>query len=243
MAIGKDGRLVKCSNCAHTWFEEPPEEGLEIVPEHVVAGGQSADTTAEDDMKPKHEKKEPVLGNKDPEDSEIRRNVPAVIKEKSRSIMVGWILLGVLLAGLAFSLYYFRQPLENRYSLAEDLYQKWDVLIMGKTPPAQPAPLPVVETRAHPASNLSLRQSAEVRFVDGAPGLALALEVTNGGSVDVELPILNGVIKNAEGLEVFTWVMKLDPSNVPAGGMQQYNINVDNIPLDSATAEVSFDWN
>jgi len=242
-AIGKNGRMVKCSKCAHKWFEEPPEEDLEIVPEHVIDEGQSPETTAEDDMKPKQERKEPVLGDKETEKNEIRRNVPAVIKESSHGILAGWFVLGILLIGLVFSLFYFRGTLEDRYDVAENLYLKWDVLVMGKELPVQPTPPPMVETRAHPAASLSLRQSAEVRFIEGAPSLALALEITNSGATDVELPILNGVIKNTEGLEVFTWVMKLDPSNVPAGGMQQYNINVDNIPLESATAEVSFDWN
>ncbi|MCH8346918.1 MAG: zinc-ribbon domain-containing protein [Proteobacteria bacterium] len=242
-AIGKDGRLVKCSKCAHTWFEEPPEEDLEIVPEQVIVGEQDSNTKTEEDMKSKPEKKDPVMEKKDPQGLEIRRNVPAVIKEKPHGITIGWIVLVVFLLGLIFSLYYFRQPLEDEYTVAKVLYQKWDFLVMGKNPPAQPVPLPIVETKAHPASFLAIRQSAEVRFIEGLPSLALALEITNTGRNDVELPILTGIINNAEEVEVFTWAMKLNPSLIPAGGFQQFNINVDNIPADSATAEVFFDWN
>jgi predicted Zn finger-like uncharacterized protein len=242
-AIGKGGRLVMCSKCAHTWFEEPPEGDLEIVPEQVLAGEQYPNTKTEEDMKSKPEKKDPVMGKKDPQGSKIRRNVPVVIKEKSHGVMIGWIVLVVLLLVLTVSLYYFRQPLEEKYTVVEVLYQKWDFLVMGKEPPAQPVPPPIVETKAHPASFLAMRQSAEVRFIEGSPSLALALEITNTGTDEVELPILTGVINNSEGMEIFTWVMKLDPSLIPAGGFQQYNINVDNIPADSATAEVFFDWN
>ena len=45
-AIGPAGRRVRCANCRHDWFADPPDESLEIVPEFV---DKSADQVPEDE--------------------------------------------------------------------------------------------------------------------------------------------------------------------------------------------------
>ncbi len=45
-AIGPVGRRVRCANCRHDWFADPPDENLEVVPEFV---DKSADQVPEDE--------------------------------------------------------------------------------------------------------------------------------------------------------------------------------------------------
>lgn len=42
-AIGPEGRRVRCANCRHMWFADPPDESQEVVPEFVdESAGESA---------------------------------------------------------------------------------------------------------------------------------------------------------------------------------------------------------
>lgn len=230
-AIGKKGRLVKCSKCAHTWFQDPAEKDHEIIPEKVIIENVKDERQTNQGQK-----------NKPLPEGEIKRNVPAVVKQKSPNIAVGWGLLVVFLLGISGSLYYFRPTLEVKYELAATLYEKWDYVVLGKQPASPPAPPPIVEVSPHPATYLAMRQSAEVRFTDGAPGLFVALEVTNDADFDIELPAIYGVIRNIDGEELFSWTQKLTPSVVPANGFQQYQLIVENIPPTSAEAEISLYW-
>lgn len=232
-AIGEKGRLVKCSRCEHTWFQEPSEDNAEIVPETVI----EKDPPSQKD-KDGMEKLDPGSKPEGP----LRKNVPALVKERSAGIIAGWVILVLLVSGVGFSLYHFRSDLERTYPAAETLYAKWDYLVLGKKPKPPAKPEPVIEVIPHPASFLTMRQAMEIRMEDGFPTLVITLDIQNQGDQDITLPRFTGYLRDSEGNEVFSWPQVLDPATISAGAFQQYEIIVDKIPAEAAEAEIVFNW-
>lgn len=237
-AIGKKGRLVKCSNCHHTWFEEAPAEDLELVPE-IVIEEEKPDVTKppQSSDKPEEEEEDVRLG-----DEPLRKNVPALVEARKTSVVVGWVVLAVFFIGSGLSLYFFKDFIEDNNKVAENLYEKWDLAWGDQVQPETQVLPPEILTIPHPASFLTMRQSVEVQEGASGPTLVIFLDIQNSGTEAVELPEMAGVIKNDQGVEVFTWTQNLVPSTVPAGGFQQYEIFVESIQTSSRNAEVSFTW-
>ncbi|HXV73977.1 MAG TPA: zinc-ribbon domain-containing protein [Sphingomonadales bacterium] len=244
-AIGEEGRRVQCSRCHAVWREAPPPEGAEIAPERVVlpsylqkaakAGGEEADrpgaVSEEDEEKPLG-----IFGD------EYRPGVPAVIGAGGRAAVIGWALLGVFALGFAGSAYVFRDWLEDRSAAAATLYQKWDVLVLGKKPRSPEPAAPVTILQPHPSSYLTLRQSPQIRFTGDQASLVIAIEIRNAAPFDVRLPPLRGVIRDASGLEMHSWVEPIEPPLIPAGETLQIETVVETLPEGAASTELSFDW-
>lgn len=237
-AIGKQGRLVKCSNCHHTWFEEPPAEDLELVPEKVIEEEKPGVTKPPQSFdKPENEEEDVRPG-----DEPLRKNVPALVEAHKTPIVVGWVVFAVFIIGGGLSLYFFRDFIEDSNAVAETLYEKWDLVSGGPVQPETLVSPPEVVIVPHSASFLTMRHSVEIQEGTAGPTLVIFLDIQNSGTEAVELPEMAGVIRNDEGAEVFTWTQNLVPSIVPAGGFQQYEIFVESIQTSSRNAEISFTW-
>lgn len=257
-AIGPAGRRVKCSKCGHVWFEEPPAEDLEIVPEKVVKAAAEPENNPEKEAGGPKEKDETEAQREKPENDEqkdekkedplgifgddFKTNVPAVVEDHSVAVRLGWFVLFLLLIGGAVALYQFRGWFEDKSQVAETLYEKWDYAVLGVKPPPAKTPPPIEVTQPHPSSYLTIRQSAEVRVVEDSPSLVVAVEVSSQAPFEINLPPMEGVLRNAEGGELFTWTQMIDPSVVPANGVLQFQVIVDNVPAETAQAELVFDW-
>jgi len=230
-AIGKDGRMVRCSRCSKTWFQEAPEEDLEIVPEKVIEGEEKT-------LSHKNEGSKPASGTGE----KIKSNVPAVVKKKSFGALIGWGIAATVLAGVVASLYYFRTPLENRFEVAETFYQKWDAFVADQRqfePQVTPEP---AETLPHLSSFLTLSNNTNVSFENGVSTLSIDGEVKNSASFDIDLPNVNVVIKNVAGETVFSTIRTLEQAVVAANEILQFSITVPDIPADSAEVEISLMW-
>lgn len=259
-AIGPGGRRVKCSKCGHIWFEEPPEEDIEIVPERVIKpspkdeaqdkhGKQGEPSKDGETTSPRAENTEQDRQEKDKQEESLgifgddfKTNVPAVVEDHSVAVRLGWFVLFLLLIGGAVALYQFRGWFEDKSQVAETLYEKWDYAVLGVKPPPAKTPPPIEVTQPHPSSYLTIRQSAEVRVVEDSPSLVVAVEVSSQAPFEINLPPMEGVLRNAEGGELFTWTQMIDPSVVPANGVLQFQVIVDNVPAETAQAELVFDW-
>jgi predicted Zn finger-like uncharacterized protein len=249
-AIGEEGRRVQCSKCRAVWYEAPPPGEAEVVPERVVLPpGNLQKATKPGQDKAKAGSPGPADdGHGGREDSlgifgdDVRSNVPAVVGGRRPAVIAGWAMLVVFVLAVAGAAVFFRGPLEDRSAAAAALYQKWDVLVIGKKPkPAAPAESSTI-LQPHPSSYLTLRQSPQIRFNGDAPSLAVTIEIRNSASFDITLPTLRGVIRDASGLEIFSWVQPVDPAVVPANGVVQFEAAIENIPPESAAAELFFDW-
>lgn len=238
VAIGKKGRLVKCSSCHHTWFEEAPAEDLEVVPEIVIEEEKPAVTKPPQSFDTSEEEEEEVR----PDDEPLRNNFPALVETGKTSVVIGWAVLAVFFIGGGLSLYLFRDFFEDRNEIAETLYEKWDLIWGDQVQPESQVLLPQTVTVPHPASFLTMRQSVEVQEGASGPTLVIFLDIQNHGTETVVLPEMAGVIRNGQGVEVFSWKQSLVPSTVPAGGFQQYEIFVESIQTSSRNAEVYFTW-
>ncbi len=210
---------------------------MEIVPEIVIEETEAAPETPKNPEITKTEEEDVRPG-----DEPLRKNVPALVKDSKAGIIAGWVILLVLLIGGGFSLYFFRDYISSESSMAKQFYQKWDALYSPKIQQEPKTLPPKIVTEPHPASFLTMRQSAVINFENDVPNLVIILDIQNSGTEDVTLPDLEGVIRDGEGNELFNWTQNLDPKVVPAGGFRQYEIYVDSIQTASREAEVSFNW-
>ena len=96
-----DGRRVKCSKCAHVWYESAPEptpedDNLPLSPPPLDPGEQST---------------VPV------------RNLPAVHRARNtRSAKTGWAVAAVLLVAIAAALWFGRESIARAVPQAEAIY-------------------------------------------------------------------------------------------------------------------------
>lgn len=230
-AIGKDGRMVRCSRCSKTWFQDAPDEALEIVPEKVI-------------IPPEKQTSEKSKGSKPgiPAGEKIKSNVPAVVKEKSFIDQNRWVLVVAVLAAVVASLYYFREPLEDRFEVAETFYQQWDAFVADQRrlePQIMPEPEVVLP---HNKTFLTLSHTVTNNFNNGIPTLSIDGEIKNSADFNIDLPGLNVVIKNIAGDMVFSSIQILEPSVVTANDTLQFKITIPDIPPDSAEVEMSLMW-
>ena len=246
-AIGEEGRRVQCSRCRAVWFEGPVPEGTEVVPEQVIQprdnlhtatheGDEGASATAPGGEGETEEGPLGIFGE------DFRSNVPALVEGGKRAVVIGWALLAVFVFGLAGSAYFFRGWLEDHSDAAAMLYQKWDARVLGEKPKLAAPAKPATIVEAHPSSYLVLRQSPQIQFEGEAASLVVAIEIRNSASFDIRLPPLQGVIRDASGVEIYSWVQPVDRTVVPANGVLQFEAKVENIPAESAEAELAFVW-
>lgn len=250
-AIGKHGRRVKCSKCNNVWFQEPAPEDHEILPSEAAEETTSKPEPAlkdekgtkepqADDNKSKTEKEEDTLGVFG---GDVRKNVPVVVRKRDYRVIIGWVALVLFLVGVIGGLTYFRKDIERRSDFAEIIYQKWDALVLKeRKQPTETEQNPAIKPPLHPSTFLSMRQSAEVRLQEENPSLYITTEIRNSSDGDIELPEMQGFIRDAAGQEIFKWSQPINPSIVPANGILQFEIIVDNIPAGSAEAELVFNW-
>ncbi len=105
-AIGASGRMVRCSQCAHTWFQEPAAD----LPKTVTAAA-AAPAFSYDEAESR-----PI-----PEGS----NLPAMPRPKSggaSGASVGWAVLILVLAGLGGGFYFGRDRLVQLWPPVAKLY-------------------------------------------------------------------------------------------------------------------------
>lgn len=243
-AIGKDGRRVKCSKCNNIWFQEPAPKDHEIIPDpENIKQEQPPKAGAKG-----HNKQEEKPGKSEDDalgvfGGDVRKNVPVVVKGRDYKTVIGWAALALFVTGFIGGVSYFRSEIERSSDFAETMYEKWDALVMKDRQQTTNTPTePVAEVPPHPSTFLSMRQSVEVRLEAEIPSLYIATEITNSSDMDIELPDMTGTIRNAAGLDIFTWSQAINPSIVPANDIMQFEIIVDNIPAETTEAELVFNW-
>ena len=253
-AIGKEGRRVKCSKCNNVWFQEPAPEDHEIVPgPEELAKAEAKKETLEQEPKKKDENRESdgkeEKTGKDEDDllgifgGDVSRNVPVIVKERYYKQIIGWVALVFFVVSVVSGLYYFRKDIELNSDFAKEIYKKWDALVLKENQNKQPSQSnPTLDVEPHPSSFLSMRQSAEVRLEESRPSLYITIEIRNSSTIDIELPAMQGFIRDAAGVDIFTWSQSINPSIVPANDILQFEVIVDNIPAETVEAKLVFKW-
>ncbi|PWC81376.1 hypothetical protein TSH100_27230 [Azospirillum sp. TSH100] len=152
--LGQDGRKVRCARCGHTWWQMPDRAELEpVIPDALT------------ELRPSKPAK--PAGKSKVKPPKTPRAKPA------RSTVIGFAVLGVLVAGTAAGAYFARDPIVRSWPPAALLY---DMIGM----PAEP-----------PGFGLELRNiHSEQKLEGGKTVLLLEGEVANTTDAERMLPPL-----------------------------------------------------
>lgn len=242
-AIGEDGRRVQCSQCRAVWFESPLPEEESPASEATITPVRATKKTKTTKPTTKTAQTSAPLSSHNPGGEGDTKSHPHSSGARNQQMVARWGVLAALFVGLAGALYFLRDELSKGYEPAARLYEKWDVMVLGKTPHV-PKPTPALVIRQpHPSNYLELHHSAHIRFANNIPSLFLNLEIVNSAAFDITLPPVRGVIRDRSGAVIHSWWSVLETSVVAAKERVQTEVVVDPLPEDAVSAELFFDWN
>jgi predicted Zn finger-like uncharacterized protein len=190
-SLGQDGRKVRCARCGHTWWQMPDRpEPDEVVPDALTEirlanpTKPAAKTAAKTKVKP----------------PKAPRAKPA------RSTVIGFALLGLLVAGAAAGAYLGRDAIVRSWPPAALLY---DTIGM----PAEP-----------PGFGLELRNiRSEQKIEGGITVLLLDGEVANGTDVERTLPPLRVITFGPEHKLLQSWTIEPSAETLGPGASANFH--------------------
>lgn len=195
-AFEPDGRKVRCTSCAHTWFQWA--EGAEPqAPEEDTVAGEATEAEAAPEIA--DEFPDPVAGLEPSVDieSEAKRLAHASRRAtagyaanramRTRKVR-GWMMLAASVALFTSGSYYFREQIVKTFPAAAQLYAEAGI---------------IVNTRGLALRNVRYFQD----FEDGIPVMAIEGEVVNISGVDKMPPRLRFGLLNDKDQEIYHWMM------------------------------------
>lgn len=172
-SLGTDGRKVRCARCGHTWWQMPER----VEPEPVVADAPTEIRPAKPAAK--------AAGKSKPKPPKAPRAKPA------RSTVIGFALLGVLVAGTVAGGYFGRDAIVRSWPPAALLYETVGL-------PVEP-----------PGFGLELRNvRSEQKAEGGTTVLLLDGEIANTTDVERALPPLRAIAFGADHKPLQSWTIE-----------------------------------
>ncbi|PWC33836.1 MJ0042-type zinc finger domain-containing protein [Azospirillum sp. TSO35-2] len=185
-SLGPDGRKVRCAKCGHIWWQRPEEPDFEPM---------MADAPTE--IRPVRPPKAAAKKAKPPK---APRQPPA------RSTVVGFALLGVLLAGTAAGAYLARDVVVRSWPAAALFYETVGL-------PVEP-----------PGTGLELRNIHSAQMMEGgAVILVLDGEVANSSDVERAVPPLRGISLGPDRKPLQSWVMEPSAATLAPGAVATFH--------------------
>lgn len=172
-SLGTDGRKVRCARCGHTWWQMPER----VEPEPVVADAPTEIRPAKPAAK--------AAGKSKPKPPKAPRAKPA------RSTVIGFALLGLLVAGTVAGGYFGRDAIVRGWPPAALLYETVGL-------PVEP-----------PGFGLELRNvRSEQKAEGGTTVLLLDGEIANTTDVERALPPLRAIAFSADHKPLQSWTIE-----------------------------------
>ncbi|MEP3247879.1 MAG: zinc-ribbon domain-containing protein [Sneathiella sp.] len=204
-SVGADGRTVKCAKCGHKWREYPPADMPKQVTEEVaedVAAPDPDPTPAAAGMSIQEMTKKP------------KAKRPA---EKKKSILwplLKWLLLLVILGGLAAGAFYGRDYVVKFLPASAKLYQalKIDVKIANKLG---------VEIRDYTSKSVS---------ENGVIKLTVSGKIVNVTGTKRPVPRINIQLVDSKGQHVYSWSTTADQESVDPWGSVAFSSSMNQPP-------------
>ena len=151
----------------------------------------------------------------------LTRRQPVVIKEKSTG--KSWLFLFFLMIATAVAIFFFRKDIVNIYPPAHKVFEQ-----IGLS----------VDTLGH---GLELPKATASRTVnDGKVIWAISGNVANVTDQILALPLLEGVLKDAKGTILISWVFKADEKMVLPGDAVSYHTKIENPPRGGIDLSITF---
>lgn len=241
-ALLPNGRSVRCSKCAHTWMEHPPQDMpkrvVEEEPTPVIPVPDSIDSdpdyedVRDDDGGDADEIEVPSIESIENAPAEDDFELPAFTprtrnrrqqqQARSRGPMVMW---GILIAVVAIVFgggYFGRGAIIDMWPPASMLYE-----MVGLAP--------------GPGFGLELRIGAPKQELEGDTAvLVISGEVVNTSSRPRQVPMLKGSLLDAGKNEIHKWTFDVATEELAPGESGKFNTRVPNPPEGARGLAVTF---
>ncbi|MCU6454637.1 zinc-ribbon domain-containing protein [Sphingomonas sp. A2-49] len=227
-AIGAEGRTVRCANCRHSWFQDPPAPD-DDAPPPPAAGPEAPPATAQDEedetppflepavipaMRGTPAPAEPLVAAPD-YDAFAHRPPFRPRRNSSRRWTIIAILTGLLMiAGVGAILYLGAPGLLARIGLP-----------VG----AEESPL---RLKDNPIERRELENGSELFAVSG--------QVTNPSGERQRVPDIRAELRDAQGRIVYSWTITPQQRTLNPGGAIDFNSAKLDVPANSKRLELSF---
>ncbi|MGR6330678.1 MJ0042-type zinc finger domain-containing protein [Sphingomonas sp. XXL09] len=217
-AIGADGRTVRCANCRHSWFQEPPA----AVPEPPVvapAAPVEADTPPLAETVPAFVPT-PPLATPEPVyaapsfDAFAHRPPFQPRRNPSRRRTLLAVVAGLLMLAAAAAILWVGAP---------------GLLARAGLPVASESPL---RLKDNPIERRELENGSELFAVSG--------QVTNPSGERQRVPDIRAELRDAQGRIVYSWTITPQQRTLNPGASIDFNSAKLDVPSNSKRLELSF---
>lgn len=211
VALGVNGRTVRCARCRHSWEQMPSSE-----PE-AVASPSAARATIDDVPRV-------IRGPQSPQPIPPGSNLPTLPGQYRRDRgWIGWVSLMVVLLGLFVAGVAYRDDVVAFWPPAQQFYEM--------------ANLPIADQ----GFGLDIRNVKSEHGVEaGQPVLLVTGEVVNVGSGLRQVPRLRVAVGDENRRELFHWTVTLPPGNLRPGEFAAFSTRLPNPPSSVRSLSVSF---
>ncbi|MFN4282929.1 MAG: MJ0042-type zinc finger domain-containing protein [Alphaproteobacteria bacterium] len=200
--LGPDGRVVRCAKCGHQWTQTPPED----LPRQVELPPLESDFRA-------------IPGAARPPGT----NLPALQSQpKRRGGVIAWMVLILIVAGLAAGVVLGRHEIVAAWPPAAKLYE-----LAGFA-------------GEELGNGLELRNVASAsRSEDGVAVLAIEGEVANISSAARDVPTMRAIIKDGDR-EVRSWTFKAAQARLLPGESASFVTSLRDPPANATGLTITF---
>jgi len=242
-ALGAKGRKVRCSKCAHDWFQTPegatdampapapePEEAiddddLESEDALETASADVVDTLADDIEEDLIDVPGPIdLGDFEPEPMERNSGRSVGRKKKSKiGATLGWLTLLIILIGGPTGAILYKDKVIEIWPPSNRLY---NLVGMGILPPG---------------TGLELRNIKSERHREGdVQSLIIKGEVANTSRDVRDVPVFRGALTSKEGDDIHAWNFTIRQENLLPGESVPFETIVETPPKGATGLSITF---
>lgn len=243
------GRTVRCAKCSHSWFENKPEEGVEIVQPTPVEiqetneGEENESDQAETAPENQTDSPTPDSGvtdfpinqpKKRPRPVPKGSNLPALQNQKYGSSKMGWISLVIFVTAIISSFLIFQNAIVSSWPATNKLYTAIGLNEKSVTPDQQtPVSLPIGE--------LLIVGGLEPRIeqVNNVPNLFIKGYIENISGEMQSIPSLIATLKDASGQDLRNWNFAASASVINAEEQVAFETSLPNPPSQARDISVT----
>jgi predicted Zn finger-like uncharacterized protein len=213
-ALRATGRTVRCARCAHTWFQEPPDETTVLARPPASFAASTEPPRPDDDA-----------GAIGMAPDRYRSQLPALREPPPRFSLVArlWLGLGLAVAAIIVGIVVFRVEIVGAWPAANRLYAGFGW--------AAPQPWDGLEIRSDPASWPE---------IDGQKVFVLTGDVTNHGSAVKPIPKLSLVLATKANQPLKIVQFNADQDKLAPGERTSFKVSVVDPPQEVEAATVSW---
>lgn len=243
------GRTVRCAKCSNSWFENKPEDGVEIVqpapvdiqetneaeenkstlseatPENQTDSSESNNEFTEFPISQPKKRPRPI-----PKGS----NLPALQNQKYGSSKMGWISLVIFVTAIISSFLIFQNAIISSWPATNKLYTAIGLNEKSGTSDQQiPVSLPIGE--------LLIVGGLEPRIeqVNNVPNLFIKGYIENISGEMQSIPSLIATLKDASGQDLRNWNFAASASVINAGEQVAFETSLPNPPSQARDISVT----